>query len=289
MILVTGASGQVGGAVLAKLLASGQKVRALYRSQKDAQQAPQAANAAIGDFADKESLRRAMKGVDSVFLVCGPIRELVELESNVVEVAKELGIKRLVKNSAMGAGTFDSSFPRWHRQVEKVIETSGVPYTFVRPNSFMQNIVNYNAPTIRTQNAFYAALNDAKISYIDVNDIGEVIAKTLTTSGHDGKTYELNGPDAVSSADLAARISRLVGHEVRYVNLTPDALRGGMLSTGMPAWQADALVDLQRYYTEGRGGDVDNVVANIIGRPPKKLDQFLAENVAAFRASSAVA
>ena len=283
MILVTGASGNVGGEVLRQLVAAKQPVRAMYRSQAEAAKAPKGVATAVADFADPASLERALEGIEKVYLVCAPVPELVKLETNAIEASKKKKIRHLVLNSAMGAGTFDASFPRWHRQVEQTLEKSGLAYSIVRPNSFMQNIVNFYAPTIRSEGRFYAAMKSARNSFIDVRDIAAVIVKLLTTPGHEGKAYELNGPEAVSYSELAARISKIAGRPVQYVDLPPEELGKSMLSTGMPQWMVDALLELQRFYTEGRGGEVDDVVKKMIGREPIHLDQFLRENVEAFR------
>jgi uncharacterized protein YbjT (DUF2867 family) len=282
MILVTGASGNVGSQVLNQVVEAGKLVKALYRSEKDAASRPSGVQAAIADFADRAAMDRALHGVDQVFLVCGPVPQLVELESKAIEACKAAGVKHLVLNSAMGAGTFDASFPHWHAQVEKVAAASGLPLSIIRPNSFMQNITNYYAPTIRTQGAFYSSMDNARVSFIDTRDIGAFVAKLFARPADQGKTYELNGPEALSYSQLADQISQVTGTPACYVDIPTAQQRQAMLDQGMPAWQVDALLDLQRYYTEGRGGEVDNVFADVVGRPPTRLAQFLKEFASAF-------
>jgi len=187
---------------------SGKPFRAMYRSEEDARSAPAGVSTVIGDFSNKESLQQVFAGVDAVFLVCSPIPELVELESNVIDVSPARGVKHIVLNSALGAGDYTKSFPSWHRKVEDKLKASGLTYTILRPNSFMQNILAYNAPSIRAQGAFYSSLGNARLSYLDVRDIAVVVAKALLSPGeHAGKTYELNGPEAVTCTELAERIS----------------------------------------------------------------------------------
>src|SRR5437588_3178293 len=113
MILVTGASGNVGGAVLKSVLETSSPVAAMYRSEADARNAPTRARTVIADFGDRESLRLAFAGVDSLFLVCSPVPQLVELESNAIEAAKAASVKYLVLNSSTGADQWDKSFPKW--------------------------------------------------------------------------------------------------------------------------------------------------------------------------------
>jgi len=146
----------------------------------------------------------------------------------------------------------------------------------------MQNITNYYAPTIRAQGAFYSSMGKARISFIDTRDIGAFVAKLFTSPAHQGKTYELNGPEAFTYSQLADQISQVTGAPARYVDIPIAQQRQAMLDQGMPAWQVDALLELQRYYTEGRGGEVDSVFADVVGRQPTRLAQFLKEFASAF-------
>src|SRR6202795_88606 len=284
MILITGANGTVGKAVLAEVARSGQEHRAMYRSKLDAAKAPVGTEAVIADFADKQSLAAALRGVESLYLVCSPIRELVQLEGNAIEASEAAGVRRIVLNSAMGAGDYGKSFPSWHRKVEDKLKASGMSYTILRPNGFLQNIVAFNAPSIRAQGAFYAATGDAKVSYLDIGDIAVVAVRALQGGAHAGKTYELNGPEAISNLELARRISKVAGRTVNYVDIPESALRDSMLGLGMPEWQVTALVELQQYYKQGGGGKTDGLLRSLIERDSVTLDQYLTANSSEFRA-----
>lgn len=286
MILVTGASGTVGSVVLKEVLKTGKSVKAMYRSRDDAARVPAGTPTVIADFADKASLVRALDGVDTIYLVCSPVRELVQLECNMVDPCREAGVRHIVLNSALGASDYPKSFPSWHRKVEDKHKASGIEYTILRPNSFMQNILMYNAPSIRAQGVFYLAMGDAKISFVDVRDVARVAAKALTSTGHAGKTYELNGPEALNYTAVAEKISKASGQKVSFVNIPVDAQRKAMLDMGMPEWQVTALLDLQAYYTGGQGGEVDGVLAGLLGGRPATMDQFLAENADQFKAQA---
>ena len=275
MILVTGASGTVGRCVVDEVRKSGRSFRAMYRSREDAAKAPTDTPVVVADFADASSLQRALEGVDTVFLVCGPVRELVELEGSMLDACRQRGVRRVVLNSALGAGDYPKSFPSWHRKVEDRLKASGLSYTILRPNSFMQNILAYYAPTIRSQGAYYGGWGNAPISYIDVRDVGAVAAATLISPSHADKTYELNGPEALTCAQVAEKISRVAGRKVQYIDIPVAQQRQAMLDQRMPEWQVTALLDLQAYYTGGQGGELDDVVAKITGRPARNLDQFL--------------
>jgi uncharacterized protein YbjT (DUF2867 family) len=289
MILITGASGTVGRAVLDEVRKTKQPAKAMYRNVEEAKKAPPGVQAVMGDFADKSSLKQALERTDVVFLVCSPIPQLVELEGNMIEASRESAVKHIVLNSALGAEDYPKSFPSWHRAVENKLKATGMKYTIFRPNSFMQNILAYNAPSIRAQGAFYAAMGNAKLSFVDVRDVGAAVAKALVApETHAGKTYELNGPGAFSYAEAAEIISRVSGRLVRFVDIPEEAQRKAMLDAGMPEWQVTALLDLQRYYSiEGKGGEVTDVLPRLLGRTPMALEQFLSEFKDSFRSQAA--
>jgi uncharacterized protein YbjT (DUF2867 family) len=128
-------------------------------------------------------------------------------------------------------------------------------------------------------------MGDARTSYLDVRDIAAAVAKALIApADHAGRIYELNGPEAVTYTELAARISRAAGRQVNFVDIPESAQRQAMLDMGMPEWLVDALLDLQRYYTGGQGGEVDDVLPRLLGREPIRLDSFLLEFSDAFAA-----
>jgi uncharacterized protein YbjT (DUF2867 family) len=289
MILVTGASGSAGRAVLQEALRKQSNVRAMFRSKEDAANALPGCEPMIADYADKQSLRNAVNGVTAVYVVCSPIPQLVELESNMLDACKESGVKHVVLNSALGAGDFAKSFPSWHRKVEDKLKTMGMTYTILRPNGFLQNIAAFYAPTIRTQNAFYANLGESRTSFIDISDIAVVAVKSLQGASHIGKIYELNGPEAISNQELAKRVSKIAGRTINYVDLPDSAYRDAMAGLGMPEWQVTALMGLHELYKQGGGAKTDGLLKSLTERDPVTLDQYLAANVREFRDQAASA
>lgn len=290
MILITGASGSVGKAVLLEaIIRTKSNIRSMYRSKEEAIKAPTGCKPILADYADKRSLLKALDGVTSVYVVCSPIPQLVELESNMLDACKESGVKHVVLNSAMGAGDCGKSFPSWHRKVEDKLKTTGLSFTILRPNGFLQNIVAFNAASIRAQGAFYAAMGDAKVSYLDIADIAVAAVKALSGGAHAGKTYELNGPEAISNQELAKRISKVAGRTVNFVDIPESAQREAMLGLGMPDWQVTALLELQQYYKQGGGAKTDGLLKSLIERDPITLDQYLTANAREFRAEAATA
>jgi uncharacterized protein YbjT (DUF2867 family) len=289
MILITGASGNVGKTVLQEVAKSGAQHRAMYRRAAEAAKAPAGTETVVADFAQPETLGAALKNVDSVYLVCSPIPELVQLESNMIDACVTAGVKHVVQNSALGAGDYDKSFPVWHRQVEEKLKGTRLAWTILRPNSFHQNVVAFFAPTIRTEGVFYSSMRDAKNSLLDVRDIAAVAAKSLAGGEHTGKIYELNGPEAINYTELAKKICKVAAREVRYLDIPMDAQKKAMLDQGMPEWLTTALLDLQQYYLSGKGGETDGLLQKLLGRAPITMDEFLKENAAEFRPQAAKA
>jgi uncharacterized protein YbjT (DUF2867 family) len=272
MILITGASGNVGREVLKQISQAGHKVRAAYQSSEKAAQCPAGVETVIVDFSKADTLRAALSGIDCVFLV-GPVASnLVELESKATEEVKRAGVARLVKLSAMG--TRAATFPRQHAESEDRIKASGVEWTFLRPNGFMQNIAIYNAATVREQNAFYGSAADGKVSLIDLRDIGAAAVRVLTEDVHLGKTYSLTGPAALSNSEVALILSSVLDREIRYVNLAPDQMKQALLTAGTPEWNACGIIDLETLYREGGASTVSPDIEHLLGRKPIAYEQF---------------
>src|SRR5437667_6537869 len=233
MILVTGASGMMGKAVLhevAKVAAkTGENYRAMYRSATEAAKAPAGSSTVIADFGKKDSLPPALRNVTSVYIVCSPIPQLIELEWNMIDACVNAGVSHIVLNSAMGAREYMKSFPSWHRRVEDKLKSTRISFTILRPNSFHQNILTYFAPSIRSQGAFYGSMGSAAVSFLDVRDIAAVAAKALSGGEHSGKTHELNGPEALTYGELATKISKHSGPPGQYVSIPAAGLRKATL------------------------------------------------------------
>jgi len=135
----------------------------------------------------------------------------------------------------------------------------------------------------------YAAGGNAPIAFVDMRDVAAVAAKILTSDGHVGRIYTLTGSEALTYAQVAEKLSKLLGTTIKYVDLSPQQLKQSMLQLGMPQWQADALVDLAAYYMEGPGAGITGDVQRVLGRQPIRFDQFLQDYAASFAAKSAVA
>src|SRR5437660_6026943 len=287
MILITGASGNVGREVVKQALAVGLKIRATFQSPAIAAKAPAGLEGVIMDYAKPETIRAALHGVEKIFLVGPPVRDLPALEANFVKEVRAAGRKHIVKLSALGGR--ESMFPSGHRDSEENIEASGLPYTFLRPNGFMQNLVNYNAGTIRSQNAFYGCQGNGAVSIIDIRDIAAAAVIVLAATGHEGKSYALTGGESLTNEQIAEKISRVAGRKISYIDLPPTEFKTAMLSAGTPEWSAEAMVDLHRFYRVGKAKRTTEEVERFLGRKPITFDQFAHDYAFAFREEEKVA
>lgn len=286
MILITGASGNVGREVLKQAVSSGLRVRAAYQTLGKAS-VPSGAEAVRVDFNEPESLEAALAAVDQVFLVGPPTQQLIPLERRAVEVMARSKVRHLVKLSAMGGR--EAIFPHQHAESEDYIRSIGLPFTFLRPNGFMQNLVNYSAPSIRATGRFYGSEGDGKISLIDVRDVAATAVKVLSEDHHSDKTYTLTGPEALSNAEVAQKMSDALGRKIEFVNLGPEDLKQALVAAGVPEWNAEALIDLQRLYREGKASALTQDVEMILGRKPRDLSQFLSDHRREFEPEAAAA
>lgn len=284
-ILVLGATGNVGSQVVKQLSAIGANVRAAVRSPRKAE-ALKGNGVSLTEFdTDKpETVQAAFQGVDKVFLLTPLLPNMVELSANLVEAAKKAGVKHIVKSSGMGAEAEPGiTVTRWHRQTEKAIEASGIAFTFVRPNGFMQNYANFSGPSIKTQNAFYLPVGDGKVSYIDARDIASVATVALTQQGHEGKAYEITGSEALSNQEIAEIISQAVSRKINYVDVSEDAARSEMKQAGMPEVLVEATVELYDLYKAGYASEVTPAVEQVTGKKPISFEQFVRDYVDAFK------
>jgi uncharacterized protein YbjT (DUF2867 family) len=280
MILVTGASGKIGSELVKGLSQAGVKARAGYRSVA---KAPKLAHleAVAFDFDKPELVRAALAGVDRMFLLCAGPRQ-VEQEMSAADEAKRAGVKHVVKLSVWEAHKEEYQFARLHRAIEKKLESLGVPHTFLRPTAFMQNLLA-SAHTIKDEGAFYQPAGDARWPMIDVRDVARVAAKVLTSTGHEGKSYELTGPEALGSTDQARLLSEVIGKPIKFVDVPAEEFKKMMVGFGLPGAQVDGIVDLFRYYRTPAGQRATSDVEKLTGKRPGSFAQFARDVASAFR------
>jgi uncharacterized protein YbjT (DUF2867 family) len=283
MILITGATGRVGGATLKQLSSRGVPVRALMRSpDKAGAVAAPGVETVIGDLAQPRSLDAALEAVDAALLVSPLDPQQVELQGNFVEAAKRAGHVHIVKVSGLGTA-LDSPVRsgRWHAQIEKHLEDSGLPFTHLRPPFFMQNILRF-APAIRASGEFEGSLKQGRVAMIDTHDIATVAGTILTTGAHTGRAYVLTGPEALSYQDIAERISSVLGRKVTYKDVPLEAMRQRLRASGMPEWHIEVQIEFSTALSAGHAATVTNTVTAVTGEPPRTFERFFREHVGLF-------
>jgi uncharacterized protein YbjT (DUF2867 family) len=275
MILVTGATGTVGSEVVKRLSAHGIKARAVTRDLRKAK-----ANSlphvefVQGDFDDAESMRPACSGVDRAFLLTNSTARAEEQQIAFVRVAQQSGLRHIVKLSQLHADpSSPQRFLRYHGVVEAAIQAADLTFTFLRPNLYMQGLLNFQQ-SIQQKNAFFAPAADARISAVDVRDLADVAVAALTKTEHDNKIYSLTGPDALTFAEMAQKLSRAVGRTITFVDVPPESMRAALAGLGFPSWQADGLIEEFAMYRRGEATTVEPGVGEALGRPARSFDEF---------------
>jgi uncharacterized protein YbjT (DUF2867 family) len=283
-ILITGATGTIGQELTSYLSSQGHSFRAMVRSVGKAGQLAQLPGAELieGDFNDILSLKKVLTGIDRAFLLTNSSELAENQQTHFVEAAQSMGVKQIVKLSQWAA-SIDSPvrFLRYHAVVENLIRESGISYTFLRPNLFMQGLFGFRE-TIIQQGWFYGAIGESKISMVDIRDIARVAACALTEEGHEGKTYDLTGPEALSHYEVAEQLTATLGYEIKFIDIPSPALRDMLLGVGFPEWQAEGLVEDYAHYKRGEAAAITSGVRDATGVAPISLDQFARDHAQIF-------
>jgi uncharacterized protein YbjT (DUF2867 family) len=285
MILITGATGTNGKELVRQLTAAGQRVRAMVRNSAEAAglNGPNI-ELANGDFARSETLEAALRGAEKAFLLTPVAERFVQWQEDFILAAQRAGIKHLVKFSGMGAGgAAGAELLRLHHQTDEILRHSGIPFTILQPNSFYQNVFT-SVKTIKAQGKFYLPMKNARQSQVDIRDICAVATKVFTSSGHEGQTYVITGPEALTCNQVAEKLSSVLGRKSEYVDVPLAAAADGMRQAGMPEWNARTVGDLLGYFASGAADAVTDMVPRLLGRPAISFDEFAKDHRAAFSA-----
>jgi (4-alkanoyl-5-oxo-2,5-dihydrofuran-3-yl)methyl phosphate reductase len=279
MILVVGASGTVGSTVVRELIEAGAPVRVLSR---DAARVGKLGGVelALGDLSRPATLPPAFAGVEKVFLVTtGP----APLEVAAIDAARTAGVRHLVKLSSMGFGPERDALGigNWHRAVEAHLAASGMAWTVLLAGGFASNALGW-APTLRAQGMAFGATGEGQVAVVDPRDLGAVAARVLREPGHEGRRYELTGPEALGAAQQVALLGAAVGAPWRFVDVPPAAAREGMVQAGMPAPLAEAMLEVMAAIRAGRAATVTGDVERILGRTPRTFATWARDHAGAF-------
>jgi (4-alkanoyl-5-oxo-2,5-dihydrofuran-3-yl)methyl phosphate reductase len=278
--LVTGATGNIGSRVVERLLRHGERPRVLARdAAKAARRYGDRVDVRVGDFDDSASLSAAVDGVDVAFLVTAGA-DLAEKDKRAADVAKAAGVRRLVKLStddvAHGVGT-----GVWHREGEAAIRDSGVGFVFVQPSGFMDNFLNW-ADAIKTDGVVRCAADEGVIPFIHSDDIADVAIAAMTEPHYAGQSLPITGREALSFAEMTAKVGAATRRELRFEPRSEDDERRAQAAWGSPQPVIEARLSIFRAMRDGRLAAVSDNVTKILGREPISFDRWAQQNATAF-------
>jgi len=285
-ILVTGATGNVGGKVVKELLKRGALVRVLARKQPEDAKLSADVEVAVGDLLDPVSVEQAMQGVDKLFLLNGVASDELTQALIAYGIAKRVGLKHITYLSVFKVEQF-RDVPHFASKlaVENALREFGVPYTILRPGYYIQNDAMLK-DALTGQGIYPMPIGTAGICAVDVRDIAEAAAISLTADGHDGQTYDLVGPALISGPGNAATWTKLLSKEIKYTGHSFDQWEQQMRGNA-PGWTAfDLRMMFQGYFERGFASTETEVarVTNLLGHAPRSYEDFAAETAALWKA-----
>jgi len=281
-VLVSGATGNI-GTYLIPLLASqtGFVVKAMTRHpDKHRDNFAKSVQLVTGCFEEDSTLRSAMEGVDTVVMIAPPGPDCVRQNEAVIGAAKRSGVKKIVRISAIKAaedGRTENT--RLHGQCDALLQNSGMTYTILRPNYFMQNIF-MSLDSLKADNCFYAGMGDGKLAMIDVRDVAESALTAATSDKFDGKILEISGPASINFNEVAEVLCDVAGRHISYVPVSPEDVKASLLQMGLGEWMANLLKEYSEAYGDGWGDLVTDNVERLTGHPARSFREFAADCVA---------
>ena len=276
MIFVTGATGNVGGELVRILAGAGEEVRALVRSDAALATLPAGAEGFIGDLNRPETLIPALGGVRAAHLLSG----YADMPGLLAEM-RRAGVERvsLQSSSAVPGGDMSNAVARYHILSEKAVRESGIGWTFLQPNSFMSNTLEWRSQ-LRNGDLVRAPFPDVRVATIDPHDVAAVAAEALISGDHDGRSYRLSGPESLLPADRVAVVGRVLGRDLRFEGQSNEEARAEMRET-VPAEYVDAFFS---FFVDGTldESEVLPTVQQVTGRAPRTFEQWAQTHAEAF-------
>jgi uncharacterized protein YbjT (DUF2867 family) len=290
MILLTGATGSAGSFIIDEFVRECVPVRILVRDRAKARRLEKAPTVQIieGDMSRRSSLGSALDGVDRVLMISAPLMDMVETQNTFIDAARAAGVRHVIKFSGLDARR-DTTFPfgLMHKDIEEHLENSSLAWTHLRPTGFMQEYLR-EVPSIINDGAFYLPLGDARLNPVDLADVGRIAFLLLRDGGHESEQIAVTGPEALTMADIADRISRATGRKVRYVPISADARRQALIDHGIPVEFADALdKQVEERLKGGIESQVDLSAHRLFNVKPTTFLEFTRRNAAAFGRAAA--
>jgi uncharacterized protein YbjT (DUF2867 family) len=292
MLLLTGATGAAGSFIANEFVRQQVPVRILVRDRAKAKRLENIPSIELveGDMASRSSLASALDGVDRALMISASSMDMVETQCTFIDASKSAGVRHIIKFSGLDA-RLDTTFPfgRMHKDIEQYLETSGLAWTHLRPTGFMQEYLR-EAPSIVHDGALYLALGEVRLNPVDLVDVGKIGFHLLRDGGHDGQRLHLTGPEALTMAEVAERISRAIGRPVHYVPISPEQRRQALIAHGIPAPIADALdKQVHERLKGGLESEVDLSTHKLFNIQPTTVLEFAKRNAESFGPTSVAA
>jgi uncharacterized protein YbjT (DUF2867 family) len=284
MILITGSTGKTGGEVARQLGAASIPFRTVVRNPDKVKEIEAlGAEVFVGDVADKAILEKALDGVEKAFLVLPNVEEQLILEKQFTDVAVAAGVKHLAYLSSLESVP-ESTNPitRNHVAAETHIRASGITWTMLRPTFFMQMFEGM-AARIRDTDKIVMPAGNGTVSTTDLRDVGELVVQILTKPGHENKSYDLTGPELLTFTEIAAEFSSVLGRTIEYVDQPMEEFRAVLKKINMSDWRSDAVCKELEAISAGSIDHTTETLAELLGRPPTSLAQFIRDREALFK------
>jgi NAD(P)H dehydrogenase (quinone) len=283
MILVTGATGRVGYRLLEELADAGADCTAMVRVAAKAEDLPGAPRSVVASFDDPPP-PEVLRTFDRVFLLSPAGQEQAELETVFIDALVAAGHRpRIVKIAADGFADpgCEVRFMRSHRQVAAHLEALGLPVTYLAPAPYLENLLSA-AEAIREDGVLAAPAGQGQVAFVAARDVAAVAARVLTSDGHDGATYVLTGPEALTYSAVAARISAVFAREVGYQDQPAGQLRESLLAAGLSRWDTEGTLELFDWIRHGGASTTTTAVRELTGADPQPIEDWLAASRASF-------
>jgi len=284
MILLTGLTGTIGRRVAKRLLKSGHNFTVLLKDvDKVSDLKSKKVTLVKGDLSKPDIIKKAMEGIENAFLLPPSTENQFKLEKNFIDAAKEAGVKHLVKYSAIGADPDSpSTILKHHGQSEKYLKNSGLRYTLIRPNLFMQNFIDFYGQQIRKKKEIRLPLKNAKCGYVDVRDTARLINKVLTSNGSKSTIHTVTGPESLSCLEVTELFSEAMGKKINYVEIKLKEFKKDMVDAGVKESVAEAYSELYKLIRDGLYDQITDDIYKVTGRQPHTFEEFLDDNIKFF-------
>ncbi len=278
MYLITGATGHVGGQLVEQLLAQGKKVRAFTRDKAKAARWGERVEVAVGDFSRPETVGQAAEGMEGVFLMNGASAN--ERFREVALALRQAGVRRTVFLSSLAGDEF--AIGRLHRHQEAALSEMGVPHVVLRPGMFMTNFYQW-AGTAKSQGVVYNPMGSGRSAPIAAEDIAAVAAAVLVDGRTEAKPLELTGGELSSAAEQAQALAKVLGREIRCVDVPTDVAVKNMIEHGLPPAMASAAGESMEAVRDGRATFKTDTVERVLGRAPMTVEEWFRRNIRMFQ------